>query len=107
MKGGPGSGPTQLTVISEDLLPLVNDTPLDMVEIILIACQHPFTDPCKCHAVLGLYRDISESLWHPRMLDYCTNMETLASVFHDVPEVIGRHVAGENTDSGSVMILTS
>ena len=41
------------------------------------------------------------------MLDCCTNMATLASVFHDVPEIIGRHVAGESTDIGSVLILTS
>ena len=43
----------------------------------------------------------------PRMLDCCINMETLASVFRDVPEIIGRHEAGENSDIGSVMILTS
>ena len=41
------------------------------------------------------------------MLDCCINMEILASVFHDVPEIIGRHGAGENTDIGFVMILTS
>ena len=41
------------------------------------------------------------------MLDCCINMEILASVFHDVPEIIGRHEAGENTDIGFVMILTS
>ena len=70
-KGGQALWPTQLPLISENLIPLVNDSPLDVVEIILIACEQPFTDACKCNSVLGLYCNISESLWdspHVRLL---------------------------------------
>ena len=70
-KGGQALRPTQLALISEDLIPLVNDSPLDVVEIILIACEQPFTNFYKCHSVLGLYCNISESLWdspHVRLL---------------------------------------